>query len=342
MTVQAKAKLPRSAAVVTFGDFDRLSGKMAHGVVGYCPWVHHVVDSAFAGRSARDVVPHLKRDVPIVASVDELPAGTEELILGGAPPGGRLDAESHAAIAKWIAAGYRVISGHHPTENDAESPRFVRLRDATAFRTVGRGVSADIVKPVVLMVGNDCATGKMTAALELSTALAIEGKRIAFVATGQTGMYISGRGVPIDAVSADFAAGAIESEVMSAAEDSTVEAVLVEGQGSIFHPAYSGVTLSLLHGCAPSALVMCVDLERPELKYFDRPSVDVVEHVAVLESLSLHQRGATVECFIATGRSHDPRRIVDLENATGRPVFTQTPDGYRRAARHLAAGLQWI
>lgn len=342
MTAQATDGSTRSAAVVTFGDFDQLSGKMAHGVVSFCPWVHHVVDSAFAGRSTRDVVPHLKRDVPIVASVVELPAGTNELVLGGTPPGGRLDAQAHAAIASWIVDGYRVVSGHHPTANDAESPRFVRLRDAAAFRTVGRGVSVGVAKPVVLMVGNDCATGKMTAGLELGSALAAEGKQTAFVATGQTGMYISGRGVPVDAISADFAAGAIENEVLSAAADNTVDAVIVEGQGSIFHPAYSGVSLSLLHGCAPSALVMCVDLERSELKYFDRPSVDVAEHVAVLEALSRHQRAATVECVIATGHTQDSRKIADLETSIGRPVFAQNSDGYQRAARHLASGLQWM
>jgi uncharacterized NAD-dependent epimerase/dehydratase family protein len=328
--------------VVTFGDFDHLSGKMAHGVVSYCPWVHHIVDSAFAGRRARDVVPHLKRDVPIVASIDELPAQTDELVLGGAPPGGSLDARHRAEVVKWIADGYRVISGYHPTADDVESSRFVRLRDASRFRAVGRGANADIAKPVVLMVGNDCATGKMTAALELSAALSCEGKRAAFVATGQTGIYISGRGVPIDAVSADFAAGAIESEVLAAAEDSTIDVVIVEGQGAIFHPAYSGVALSLLHGCAPAALVMCVDLDRPQLKYFDRPSVSVVEHVAVLEALSRHQRGATVACFIVTGQQHDPRKIADLESITGRPAFTQTPEGYRRGARFLMSGLPWM
>ncbi|MFM9379099.1 DUF1611 domain-containing protein [Gordonia sp. VNK21] len=323
---------------MTFGDFDQLSGKMAHGVVSYCPWVHHVVDPAFAGRSARDVVPHLKRDVPIVASIEELPAGTEELVLGGAPPGGDLSVRHRTDIANWIAAGYRVVSGHHPSAGDVESPSFVRLREAERFRSVGRGAGVSVTKPVVLMVGNDCATGKMTAALELKAALSAEGTRTAFVATGQTGMYISGRGVPIDAVSADFAAGAIESEVLAATDDDAVDAVLVEGQGAIFHPAYSGVTLSLLHGSAPSALVMCIDLDRLELKYFGHPSVDVVEHVAVLEALSRHQRGAIVECFIVIGQRHNSRSVADLEKATGRPVFPQTSEGYRRAAKFLASG----
>lgn len=340
MTARTEPGRPaRSAAVVTFGDLDQSSGKMAHGIISYCPWVHHVVDPGFAGRSARDIVPHLKRDVPIVASVDELPAGTDELVLGGAPPGGSLSSRHRAKISNWIASGYRVVSGYHPSGEDVDSPSFVRLRNAERFRRVGRGASATVTKPVVLMVGNDCATGKMTAALELTEALSDEGTRATFVATGQTGIYISERGVPIDAVSADFAAGAIESEVLAAAEDDAVDLVLVEGQGAIFHPAYSGVTLSLLHGCAPSALVMCIDLDRLELKYFDHPSVDVMEHVAVLEALSRHQRGAAVECFIVTGRRHDPESVTVLENVTGRPVFLQTPEGYRAAAKFLTSGL---
>jgi uncharacterized NAD-dependent epimerase/dehydratase family protein len=113
----------------------------------------------------------------------------------------------------------------------------------------------DVKATVVLTVGSDCNIGKMTAALQVREGLTARGHRVAFAGTGQTGILIDGKGIAVDAVIADFIAGAAERLVIDSAKQADI--VLVEGQGSIIHPGYSGVTLGLIHGSLPHAMVMC-------------------------------------------------------------------------------------
>jgi uncharacterized NAD-dependent epimerase/dehydratase family protein len=113
---------------------------------------------------------------------------------------------------------------------------------------------------VILSVGTDCNIGKMTTQLQLLGALRARGIRTAFAGTGQTGILIEGRGIAVDAVVADFIAGAAEQLVMDCAREADL--VLVEGQGSIIHPSYSGVTYGLLHGSLPHAQIMCAQPTR--------------------------------------------------------------------------------
>ena len=120
---------------------------------------------------------------------------------------------------------------------------------------VATGLAKDVDALVVLTVGTDCNVGKMTAQLQIVSQLKARGVRTNFVATGQTGIMIEGWGTAVDAVVADFIAGATEQIVLRGAKDADV--VLVEGQGSINHPGYSGVTLGLLHGACPSAMILC-------------------------------------------------------------------------------------
>ncbi|MEK7863999.1 MAG: NAD-dependent epimerase/dehydratase family protein, partial [Chloroflexota bacterium] len=126
---------------------------------------------------------------------------------------------------------------------------------------------------VVLTVGTDAAVGKMTVALELVRALERMGERAAFVATGQTGIAIAGAGIAVDAVVADFIAGAAERMVCDVAENA--DWVIVEGQGSLTHPGFSGVTLGLLHGAGPALMVLCHDAARPALKGYEREGLPV-------------------------------------------------------------------
>jgi D-glutamate N-acetyltransferase len=136
----------------------------------------------------------------------------------------------------------------------------------------------------VLTVGTDAAVGKMTASLEIVRALERGGERAAFVATGQTGIAIAGDGIAVDAVVADFIAGAAERLVWDAAE--RADWVIVEGQGSLTHPGFSGVTLGLLHGSAPDLMVLCHDASRMTVKGFDRealPLRDLAECVRIYE-----------------------------------------------------------
>jgi uncharacterized NAD-dependent epimerase/dehydratase family protein len=129
------------------------------------------------------------------------------------------------------------------------------LRRPPADLPIASGLAKTVDPLVVLTVGTDCNVGKMTAQLQLTQRLNDRGVRTRFVATGQTGIMIQGWGIAVDAVVADFIAGAAERLVLEGAKDADV--VLVEGQGSINHPGYSGVTLGLMHGSCPDALILC-------------------------------------------------------------------------------------
>ncbi len=125
---------------------------------------------------------------------------------------------------------------------------------------VATGRTRDVAATIVLTVGTDCNIGKMTAQLQLKDALRTRGNRVAFAATGQTGILIEGWGISVDAVVADFIAGAAERLTLQAAQNADI--VLVEGQGSIIHPSYSGVTYGLMHGALPHATVLCAQPSR--------------------------------------------------------------------------------
>jgi uncharacterized NAD-dependent epimerase/dehydratase family protein len=146
----------------------------------------------------------------------------------------------------------------------ASGSKFHDLRKVPLSMPVASRKAAGLPCAVVVAVGSDCNVGKMTSMLELHRACREAGIRSRFVATGQTGILVEGSGLAVDRMISDFAAGAVESLVLEAAEGADV--ILVEGQGSIYHPGYSGVTLSLLHGAAPDALLLCHQPPRTEIR----------------------------------------------------------------------------
>jgi len=186
------------------------------------------------------------------------------VLVGIAPTGGQLPAEWRGWLKTAIGRGLDIWSGLHTfIEDDPElgalaQAKGVRVLDARkppAGLVIADGRAAEVDALVILTVGTDCNVGKMTAQLELRSELVRRGHRARFVATGQTGIFIEGWGIAIDAVVADFVAGAAERLVLEGAVGADV--VLVEGQGSLIHPGYSGVTLGLLHGACADALILC-------------------------------------------------------------------------------------
>ncbi len=310
---------------------------MAHGILRYCENIACVVDERHAGRSARQVVPYVGRDVPIVGTLaDALALGVEELVIGAAPPGGGAGRAMVEATRAALERGLWVVSGlHEQLAADPElapwAERIVELRHRELPETIGTGAAARLPGQVILTVASDAGSGKMTSALELWQGLQRRGRDAAFVATGQTGMYIAGSGAAIDAVTADFIAGVVEQLVLAEGQH---DYVIVEGQGSILHPAYSGVSLALLHGSAPSGLLFCHDLSRSKLAYFDAEIADPREEIALLEGLSAHQRGARVVgvCAITRGLDDETARraMSELEDHLGLPVAAPLDPGFER------------
>jgi D-glutamate N-acetyltransferase len=255
----------RRLAILAEGSFTPLDGKTAVGVLRYRPdEVAAVIDSTRAGRTTEACV-GLGGAIPVVADLAGAAAhGADTLLIGIAPQGGELPAAWRATVRSAIDRGWDVLSGLHGFL--ADDPEFAALASARGVglldvrrpperRPVAAARAATVDALVVLTVGSDCNVGKMTAALELRRELLVLGVRAAFVATGQTGIFVADRGVAVDAVPADFVAGIVEELVIEAAREADV--VLVEGQGALRHPGYSGVTLALLHGAAPAALVLC-------------------------------------------------------------------------------------
>ena len=221
-----------------------------------------VIDSAFANRQLRHIIPWAP-ERPILASISAAARlKPDALFVGIAPTGGVLAEELRRPICDALRAGIDVVSGLHTQLAQDEEFRVLAgesgaqlldLRRPPTQRCVAAGRARTTRCRRVLTVGTDCNVGKMVAALELTRVAQRRGLDAHFVATGQTGMMVSGRGVAIDAVVSDFAAGAIEQLVLDVADS---DLCVVEGQGSIAHPGFSGVALAILHGACPDALIL--------------------------------------------------------------------------------------
>lgn len=208
--------------------------------------------------------------LPRLGMADAVAAGARTLVLGIAGAGGRLGADLVADAAAALDAGLNVASGLHqrlrdePTLAALAQQRSLRLfdvRDPPSGLTVGKGHARPGNR--LLTVGTDCSVGKMVSTIALARGLRDRGTPADFRATGQTGVLIAGEGVAVDAVIADFISGAIEQLVPARNDDGWD---LIEGQGSLFHPSFAGVSLGLLHGAQPTALVLCHEPGRPHMR----------------------------------------------------------------------------
>ena len=333
MTASDGSRAPlRRYAILAPGTFATRSAKTAHGVIAYAadPTVA-VIDPEFAGRSVRDVVGYLKSDAPIVAGVsDAMRFEPTALLVGVAPPGGALPAEWRSEIVAALRAGLEVVSGLHQTLGDDPEFAAAAVRGASQIWDVrvpppvplfsGRayGVSAR----VVLTVGTDCAVGKMSAALELTQAARARGVRARFVATGQTGIMIAGSGIAIDRVISDFASGAAEQIVVEAAADSDL--LFVEGQGGINHPAFGAVTLALVLGTAPDAMVLVHRPSRGAIEDFEIPLLSYRASIRIYEALCAAVKPARVAGLALNTADLDEQAARDAidraERETGLPA----------------------
>jgi uncharacterized NAD-dependent epimerase/dehydratase family protein len=257
--------VPRRLVVLTEGQFGVHDAKTAMGVIRYGrDEVVAILDSTMAGRNLREFLPAF--DIPFVASLGDALGGSvrpDGLLIGIAPTGGRLPAAWRSIILAAIEAGLDVHSGLHEFLGD--DPGFAAAAAAAGTRlidyrrppermetSVGRKHAPG--KRVILTVGTDCAIGKMSVALEVVAAARRAGASAVMVPTGQTGMMIEGWGVAVDRVISDFTNGTVEWLVEQG--ETRGDWVIVEGQGSIDHPAYSAVTMALIHGATPHAMVL--------------------------------------------------------------------------------------
>jgi len=319
-------------AILAEGLFDQPDAKTAHGVLRFGDRdVVCVVDSTNAGRSTVEVIPFARREVPIVAGVDEANAlGATAILIGIAPAGGRLTAAWRDTLLRAMALGMHVEAGLHTLLNDdaelvaAASQYGVQLRDLRSSPTDLTVPRFDLSRPagirVVHTVGTDCAIGKMSTGLELHEGAKERGRSSVFVATGQTGIAITGWGIAVDHVIADYIAGAAERLIDEGAARGNL--LFVEGQGSLLHPGYSGVTMGLLHGSQPDGLVLQhLAGQTVNDDYQDRQIPPLPEVIAIYEQATAAVRPAKVMAIALNTRNLDEqaarRAIAETEELTG-------------------------
>jgi uncharacterized NAD-dependent epimerase/dehydratase family protein len=305
---------------------------MAHGVIRYAPdEIAAVIDPEHAGKRLRDLLPYLERDAPIVASVAEgMPFFPTALLVGIAPAGGKLPEEFREAIRAALAAGLEIVSGLHVMlAEDEEFAGLARAHDTRIWdlrlppaAPLFSGAAWDVRARIVLTVGSDAAVGKMTAALELTRAARAREVDAAFIATGQIGIAIAGWGTAIDRVVADFAPGAVEQLVLEG-ERRARDLLFLEGQGGINNPAFAPVTLALLYGGAPDALLLVHNPARTAIEDYNVPILPYRTLIRTYESLCATVKPAPVVGIALNTRDCSPEEAhAQIERAraeTGLP-----------------------
>jgi uncharacterized NAD-dependent epimerase/dehydratase family protein len=339
---------PRRILALAEGRFSPLKSKTANGAIAYLrDEVVAVIDSTMIGKTAQDVLGY-GGDIPVVGSLqDGLAHRPSHLLIGIAPPGGRLPESWREQIRTAIKARLHLLSGLHTILSD--DPEFEALsREYGVTITDYRKIppESEVIPKaswtsrkakVILTVGTDCNIGKMTTMLQLLKEFDKRGRKADFIATGQTGMLIRGRGIAVDSIISDYTAGCIEKEIdQSVAEG--YEYIFVEGQGALTHQAYSGVTLGLIHGSMPDAFILCHQPTRlkddygvtlPSLEYAIRLHETVMSHFkpATVLGIALNSVGLT--------DSESQEWAARIEKQTGLPAV----DTFRFGAVKLADAL---
>jgi D-glutamate N-acetyltransferase len=323
--------------ILADGELGVFSAKTATSLIRYRPEaVAGVLDREHAGKTTRQVL-EVPAAVPIVATLEEgLALGPDTLVIGIAPQGGQLPDSWREVIRGALSAGLSVLSGLHVFLGDnpefahlasRHDARIVDLRRPPEGQPIAHMGARETRALRVLTVGTDCNVGKMVAALEMEKAASARGLDARFVATGQTGMLIAGGGVTLDRIPGDFMAGFVEQMVLEAGE---ADLVLVEGQGCLLHPAYSGVTLALLHGSLPDAMVLVhhagrrkmrnQDLEIPPLSEWVRRYEDALAplHSGRVVGIALNRYGLTPdEAEAVLRRAEEETRLPAVDVVSG-------------------------
>jgi uncharacterized NAD-dependent epimerase/dehydratase family protein len=313
---------------------DHHYGKTMRGVLRYRrDDVVAILDSTRAGAS--------EDGVPIVADVESARAFAPHVALVGvATQGGRFPPAWRDLLRACIGAGLTIENGLHQLLGDDPELRPLADEAGVELRDLRRppegldcttGANLEVDAKIVLTVGSDCAIGKMTVSLELDRAAQSRGLASVFVPTGQTGIAIAGWGIAVDAVVSDFLGGAAERLVVEG-QARGGDVLWVEGQGSLVHPAYSGVTLGLFHGSAPHVLVLCHKAGSTEIEGSPgHPIPPLSELVALHEDVSLPRRRARVAALAinTAGLEADAARaaVDSASDETGLPAADPVRDG---------------
>ncbi|MFP6601399.1 MAG: DUF1611 domain-containing protein [Pirellulaceae bacterium] len=287
--------MARKLIILTEGHSNPHTAKTACSILRYRPEeVVAVLDSTHAGKPCEDVL-GTGAGISFISHLDEA-AEANTLLIGIAPPGGQIPPPWRVVILAAIERGMDVVSGLHDfiTEDEefsaAAASHQVELVDVRKndFQKIARRPPFREGCLRIHTVGHDCSVGKMVTAIEITNALKQSGHDAKFLATGQTGIMVEGDGYPIDRIVADFVSGAAEDLIL---QNEHHEILVFEGQGSLIHPSYSAVTLGLLHGCQPHALILCYEVGREKITGVEHLAIPPLSKIRELNETmaSLHQ-----------------------------------------------------
>ncbi len=339
---------PRRIVILAEGRFSPLESKTANQALRYIPdEVVGVIDSRQAGRTAAHVL-GFGGDIAVYPDLRaSLAHAPDTLLIGIAPAGGALPHDWRPLILDALRLKLNIVSGLHThLSDDDEIARCAALHGAVIsdlrkvpqeYEVVAKGSWKTRPAKTILTVGTDCNVGKMTASLELHREFVSRGLNSGFIATGQTGILLSGAGVAVDSVLSDYISGAIEHELDRRAAEG-FEYLHVEGQGSITHQGYSGVTLGLIHGVMPDAMIL---VHHPS-RHRDDYDLDLDD---VSRAISLHEKllepfkpskvvGIAMNPVMMTA-AQAAQAQTELERKTGLPVGDVLTGGRPRLAQAL-------
>ena len=268
-----------------------------------------------------------------------LAAGAKTLVIGVANRGGHISAEWKEILVSALNMGYDIASGlHNLLRDENELMAAARVNGRTLFDVRIPSVAYPIANGKnrtgkrCLAIGTDCSVGKMYTGLAMDTEMHARGMNSTFRPTGQTGILITGGGVPLDAVIADFMAGAVEYLTPDNDADHWDH---IEGQGSLFHVSYSGVTMALIHGGQPDALILCHEPTRTHMRglpEYDLPSLEALRDMALpiarvanpackvvgISVNTQHLADDKFEAYLAEVEARVAGRLAQLEASCGR------------------------
>lgn len=285
----------RKMILLTEGFSNPHTAKTACSVIRYRrEEVVGVLDSTQKGKLVSEFL-QVGDELRFISNIDEVPAANT-LLIGIAPPGGKIPPAWRVIIRQAIDRKMNIVSGLHDfISDDEEFATAAKVTGSEIYdvrknseKTIARCKGIDERCLRIHAVGHDCSIGKMVTSIEVTNRLKQLGRKAKFIATGQTGIMIEGDGLPIDCVVADFVAGAAEKLVL---QNQHHEILLIEGQGSLTHPSYSGVTLGLLHGCAPHGLFLCYEVGREVVtgvEHIKIPPLSEVKRIAEIMSNARH------------------------------------------------------
>ncbi|MGB1024472.1 MAG: N-acetyltransferase DgcN [Paracoccaceae bacterium] len=286
--------------------------------------------------------------LPDMTLAEARAAGAETLVIGVANRGGVISPAWKKVLIAALEEGFDLASGLHNLLRD--EPDLVAVAKVTG-RSLYDVRVPNVQYPIAngvkrsgkrcLAVGTDCSVGKMYTALAMDAEMKARGLKSSFRATGQTGILITGEGVPLDAVIADFMAGAVE---WLTPDNDPDHWDMIEGQGSLFHISYSGVTMALVHGGQPDALILCHEPTRPHMRGlpdYEMPSLEALRDLALTLARQSNAAAQVVGISINTaafGEDEALAYLAEVEKRMGLPAV----DPFRQGAARLCDALEAI